>query len=63
MDALQLVEDVAHVNEERCIGCGVCESFCEFEAVSLVRREQTASPPPTINELMAGIATGRELGG
>jgi len=39
------VEDVAVVDQERCIGCGVCVTRCDSGALALVRRETTHEPP------------------
>ena len=41
------VDDVAVVNLDRCIGCGVCVPGCEVGAIQLVAkdREDTYIPP------------------
>ena len=41
-------EEVAEVNEDLCIGCGVCTPTCPSEAVRLIQRKET-SPPPDLN--------------
>jgi Fe-S-cluster-containing hydrogenase component 2 len=45
-------KDVAEVDEERCIGCGVCTPTCPGEAVDLVKRAEV-KPPPDISRFMA----------
>jgi Fe-S-cluster-containing hydrogenase component 2 len=37
MDAIDLEEATAIVNEERCIGCGVCANNCPEDAIELQR--------------------------
>ena len=44
MEAIAL-EDVAVVDQERCIGCGVCVTRCDSGALALVRREASHEPP------------------
>jgi Fe-S-cluster-containing hydrogenase component 2 len=39
MDAIS-VDDVAHINLDRCIGCGVCAVTCPIEAVKVFRKEK-----------------------
>jgi ferredoxin len=39
MDALTLNEDL-HVDEQRCIGCGVCVYKCPTESLSMTWREK-----------------------
>ncbi len=29
---------VASCDEDKCIGCGICESFCPYSAISIVRK-------------------------
>ena len=44
-------EGVAEVNEELCIGCGVCTLTCDTEAVDLIQRE-AAEPPPDLEKFL-----------
>ncbi|MBW1707430.1 MAG: 4Fe-4S binding protein [Deltaproteobacteria bacterium] len=44
-------DDVAQVKEDLCLGCGVCTPTCTTEAVDLIRREVTKTPPE-ISELL-----------
>lgn len=34
------LEDMAVVNLDRCIGCGLCATACAFDAVKLIRQDQ-----------------------
>lgn len=34
MDAIDLVDGVAHINNEECSNCRACESQCPVEAIS-----------------------------
>ena len=54
------------VNEEkksvvdlgRCIGCGVCVTFCNFDAIHLVKKSE-AIPPKGMLDLYKKIAVAR----
>ena len=52
MDAISLVDDIAQVDPERCLGCGVCIRACSTEALNLVRRENIEDPPRSFAELI-----------
>jgi ferredoxin len=43
-------EDAYRVDEERCLGCGVCAVACEFDAIRLTARpeEERLTPPKTL---------------
>ena len=60
MDAIT-VEDVAEVDLDRCIGCGLCVPTCEFEAIRLVEKEESDKwvPPKNIVETLINIAQER----
>jgi Na+-translocating ferredoxin:NAD+ oxidoreductase subunit B len=45
-------EDVAVVDEARCMGCGVCTPSCPSDAVDLTLREEV-KPPPALPEFIA----------
>ncbi len=38
VDAIEIVNKRAHINQEKCIECGKCRSVCPFEAISDVKR-------------------------
>ncbi|MBN2397787.1 MAG: 4Fe-4S binding protein [Deltaproteobacteria bacterium] len=51
MKAIEIIDDVAVLTPERCIGCGLCVSACPIDAIELIKRKE----PPEI------FATGQEL--
>jgi ferredoxin len=50
MEAIDLVEDIAVINNGRCIGCGVCVHHCPEDAMKLERtgNREVFVPPPRI---------------
>jgi len=45
------VDEVAHIDRNRCVGCGVCVLACPDEAMSLIRRPvEEINPPPVTEE-------------
>ena len=40
MEASTMENKTAGVNLDRCIGCGLCVSRCEFGAITLVAKEK-----------------------
>jgi electron transport complex protein RnfB len=57
MGAVKVIEGMATVDPNRCIGCGLCVTTCEAEAIRMVPREQAPEPPATISEMGIKIAT------
>ena len=54
-------EEVAEINLDRCIGCGLCVSTCETDAMHLVKKsdEQLYEPPSSLTETYMRIAQER----
>jgi Pyruvate/2-oxoacid:ferredoxin oxidoreductase delta subunit len=50
MEAIELVDDIARINDDMCIGCGVCAYQCSSEAITLERTgiREVFVPPPRI---------------
>ncbi len=42
VDAIELVDEIAKVDADKCLGCGVCVPSCKFEAMQLTRRKVAA---------------------
>ena len=40
IDVANVPQDIAQVNETRCVGCGVCVPACTTDAMTLVRRPE-----------------------
>jgi len=55
MEALKINGSIIIRDAERCIGCGLCVSECPTGALSLVKREDAATPPVNERELMSSI--------
>jgi Fe-S-cluster-containing hydrogenase component 2 len=47
--------DTAEVDQNLCIGCGLCASTCPEDSISMVLRENNPQPSNTISELGAQI--------
>ena len=53
MDAVTIEDEVAVVDQDACIGCGVCTPTCGGDrAIALVLREEI-KPPPDIGEFVS----------
>jgi ferredoxin len=46
MDAVSVEEKLSGVDENLCIGCGLCASSCTKEAIRLRPRDGQVVPPP-----------------
>jgi len=49
------------VDENRCLGCGICVSVCPAEALQLVRRPLASPPPADMDEWMEQRAQDRGI--
>ena len=61
MEAIDIVDDKAIVNLDRCIGCGLCVTTCTTEAMRLLKKPdaQLYQPPETGAETYLKIAMER----
>jgi Fe-S-cluster-containing hydrogenase component 2 len=55
MDAIEMVDNIATVNHELCIGCGNCVVTCSEEAITLKKKEKELIPPNTTKDLFLKI--------
>ena len=44
MGAIMIVDDVAVIDTNRCIGCGLCVSTCPEKALKLIRKPLEQQP-------------------
>lgn len=49
--AITIVNNVAQIDKNKCIGCGLCVTGCSNNAMKLTRRENILQPPETIREM------------
>jgi Fe-S-cluster-containing hydrogenase component 2 len=54
MDAISMTaDDVAEIDLDRCIGCGLCINVCATEALTLVSKpEEARREPPFTSQVM-----------
>jgi uncharacterized Fe-S center protein len=57
MEAVEIIDDIAVVDQEKCIGCGLCVSTCPAEAITLLERSERPEISPTVKEMSAKILT------
>jgi Fe-S-cluster-containing hydrogenase component 2 len=59
MDALDSSDGATRVDEDRCIGCGLCVPTCPSEALSLVPKSRETIPPADQRSLYKKILVER----
>lgn len=52
IEAIRMEGDYPVVNEELCLGCGVCAHFCPSGAMKMGERKNKVIPPKTYKDLM-----------
>jgi Fe-S-cluster-containing hydrogenase component 2 len=55
MKAIEMKDDIAVVNVQECIGCGLCVTGCPAGVIKLIERKQLPSIPATIQEMGAKV--------
>ena len=63
MEALAITDDIAEINLDRCIGCGLCVSTCPEGAIHLTPKpvETAYVPPKNTMETFMRIAEERNF--
>lgn len=57
LQRLHVIEGVASVDIERCIGCGLCVTTCSAEAIRMVPRVKAAELPLSASAMGIKVAT------
>ena len=52
-----MVDDIAIINLDRCIGCGICVANCESNANQLKKKDVELVPPKDTEALYTKIMT------
>ena len=55
MDALTMIDGIAAISLDRCIGCGNCVVNCELNAIQLKKKEAEQPPPKTMDDMYTKI--------
>ena len=55
MEAISLVDNIATINYDRCIGCGNCVVTCPSNAITLEKKEKEIVPPKNFDALLQKI--------
>jgi ferredoxin len=55
MEAISMVDELAVVNLDRCIGCGVCTTTCPSDALRLNKKVRLHVPPKTHDDMYKKI--------
>ena len=51
MGAIEVVDEVPVINNDRCIGCALCVTGCETDAMRLRRREEAPEVPESMRQM------------
>ena len=49
--AITLSDEIAQVDENRCVGCVLCVSTCSGDAITMIHRRDPLAPPSTVQEM------------
>jgi electron transport complex protein RnfB len=55
MKAIEMKDNVAVINVDECIGCGLCVSGCPVDAIELAERQLIPAVPASIKEMGAKV--------
>jgi len=51
MEAISMADESARIDQDRCIGCGLCVTACESGALCLLERSERQEPYESFREL------------
>jgi Fe-S-cluster-containing hydrogenase component 2 len=60
MEAIDRVNGYMEVNQDRCIGCGLCIPVCKNKAISLLKKEKEYTPPKDSKDMYKKILYEKE---
>ena len=62
-EAITIHDDIASINEDKCIGCGVCTVSCTENALHLfsIEKNRRNEPPENIQDWMTQKAISRNV--